>query len=68
MLVACEKSLQKLHVHNWGMVNSFVWHIIISVVEAPHCLALAKPEERQGTSTKGFMAVGVVSGLCRWQH
>ena len=21
-----------------------------------------------GASTKGFVAVGVVSGLCRWQH
>ena len=25
-LVACGIGLSKLHVHNWGVVNSFVWY------------------------------------------
>ena len=24
--MACGIGLQKLHVHNWGVVNSFVWY------------------------------------------
>ena len=37
---------QKLCMHNWGMVNSFVWYII-SVVVSLHCLALAEREDRK---------------------
>ena len=38
MLVACATGLQKLYMHNWGVVNS-VWYIISTV--GAHCLALA---------------------------
>ena len=31
--------LQKLCMHTWGIVNSFLWNIV--VVAAPHRLALA---------------------------
>ena len=60
--MACGKQI--LWVHNWGMVNSLVWYII-SIVAAPYCLA-SRGEE--GASTKRFMAVGVVCGVCRWLH
>ena len=30
--------------HNLGVVNSFVWYII-SVIAAPHCLALVETEQ-----------------------
>ena len=32
--------LQKLCMHTWGIVNSFLWNIV--VVAAPLCLALAE--------------------------
>ena len=56
--------------HNWG-INSFVCAQFSCTVQlrssvvAPNCLDLAEQEERQGASIKGFVAVGVVSGLCR---
>ena len=43
--MACGIGVQKLCVHNLGVVNSLVWYIII-VVAASHCLALAEREER----------------------
>ena len=44
--MACGISLQKLCLHNWSEVNSFMWYII-SIVMVPYCLALAEREERR---------------------
>ena len=53
MLVACGIGLQKRCMHNWGVVNSFVWYII-SVVHyrSAHCLAIAEQEERRKQAPK----------------
>ena len=57
--------LQKLRVHNWGMVNLFVWYIISAV---SHCLAIVETRGEEGACTKEFVAVGMVCSLCRWLH
>ena len=66
--MACGMGLQKLRVHNWSMVNSCIigaWSIhscgILSAQLRLHCLARGE----EGVSTKGFVVVGVVCGLCR---
>ena len=51
MLVACGICLQKLCLHSWGMVNSFMSNII-SIVVTPCSLALAEQEERRGESKR----------------
>ena len=49
--MACGIGVQKLCMHNLGVVNSFAWYIIIVVV-ASHCLALAEWLERSEQAPK----------------
>ena len=49
----------KLCVHNWGMVNQFLWYIM-NAVAAPHCLALDEQEERRSKICLGIH-IGLVN-------
>ena len=59
MLVACGIGLQKL----CCIIGAWSIHSCGSALSG-----FSRVREEVGASTKGFVVVGVVSGLCRWQH
>ena len=70
-VVDCEIGVQKLCVHNWSVVNFFMW-CIISILASPSVvcsLDLAELEERREHNTSASERIcshRVVCHMCIW--